>query len=104
MNWIDFKKVKPKHGAIVLVHFLDGDWPVPITIAMYIAPRTEKADDFLNEDTLPEFFDHDEKTDIDWTPAGFYEFRHADEANYFLNRPVTHWMHLPDSPKAVNNE
>lgn len=94
-RWIPVSERFPKTRSHVIVCFKSEFGKQSRTPAIYIAPRTVLAEDFLDEDYSDGFAEYDEKEDQFWTPAGFYEFQFMAEVNYFIHEEVTHWMPLP---------
>lgn len=70
-----------------------------VTVAVYVAPRSIRADDFIDPDySDSDWEDYEEETDTYWTPTGWYEatIAEASDVNWFLSDDyeITHWRYI----------
>ena len=100
-QWISVKDRLPECEQEVLVLFKGWNW-CGVTTGMY-EDGTKHTEDSDWCWTDPEYsFEYCEETD-DWIISeGWWEYNHFnpdDVYNGVIDRPVTHWMPLPEPPK-----
>jgi len=96
-EWVDPEDQKPEMGqrVIVAVRLSTGNrWK---TIAEYIPYMTVRAEDFLDEDSDPDFSDY-EVDGTEYAPEGWYESPLEPDKNFYISGQVFGWMALPDFP------
>ena len=91
-EWLKLGETQKRVEIITAIKNNYGKTVRHVTIGEYIAPKTELAEDFLDDDCPPEFANscYDEEEDVYWTPSGFYEFTLGAEMYMFISEEITH--------------
>lgn len=102
-NWISVKDRLPECEQEVLIravrrYKMHGDTTeyVVITTAIYEDGKMSDEDSIWNWYDIE--YNYDEKTDTNYLPEGWWEYRHYngdDVYNNAVDDEVTHWMPLP---------
>ena len=91
-RWIPVEEELPNKLITVLVKLKSSySEKEYTTTAQYVPSRSVLAEDFCNEDWEEDMFDHDEETDTDWCPTGWFEWQTVTDTNWMLTDEVTHW-------------
>ena len=101
-KWISVKERLPEAERTVFVRvFPESQYMKPYTTnACYIPPKTVLAENFLDENSDGLADEYDESNDCYWVKEGWFEICMEGEYNYKINGTITHWMPLPEPPKA----
>lgn len=102
-NWIKTSELMPESEQRVLGFYTNEYGRSRIETAVYIPPRTVKAEDFLSEDAEG-CDEYDEESDIYWVTEGWFESSWESDTNWKLNQTITHWMPLPKIPQEVSHD
>ena len=99
-RWISVKERLPKSNILVNVSYrLESGLRVRQS-AIYIAPKTILAEDFLSDDIdCSDAEEYDEENDCYWVVEGWWEDSFESDMNYKISREITHWQPLPEPPE-----
>lgn len=102
MKWIKVEDALPKRGQKVIAFYVNEYGKKRTVMAIYIAPFTEYACDFYDGDAFGYECDYKDGDDEGYVQESWHEQIDNWDAysGCHINSKVTHWMPLPDAPKA----
>lgn len=96
-KWIH-SDIKPENKNQILGLYHTGGTIMIYAIVVYTKGFEIDIEDFDGDRD----YDYDEKTDIQYLKAGWYEYLEQDGVQYdymYVERPVVYWQELPTPPK-----
>ena len=99
-RWISVEERLPKSNILVNVSYRLKSGLRVRQSAIYIAPKTILAEDFLSDDIdCSDAEEYDEENDCYWVVEGWWEDSFESDMNYKISREITHWQPLPEPPE-----
>ncbi len=71
-----------------------------ITVAQYISGHTVLAEDFMSEDSDPDFMEIGDDGK-EYVPEGWWESPIESEESYMIDGEVMYWMKIPPTPYFI---